>query len=153
MAKVFETTAATLVATFNTNANLYTLAVSDVETGHIGGSLRYEVSEQAIDFVQSNGMMLLSADGETIASVSPDYKPYLEEGCQVAFLSESTSIVNRDKVINIMKSELADYDYYLTAVGGKYYCFAVGTSNATETQFYTPDLTTSSDIKILTLWD
>lgn len=149
--KNYSIIASQLTAICTSNSNVWTLAENDLDQVD-STSFTLEVETEALDFDPIR-LNLMCADSEPISQVSPDYKPYMEEGCEVAFLSVSATTADRDRVLSTMKNELSDFKYFLTADSGNYIVFATGTSNATETQFYKPALSTNVDVTILTLWD
>lgn len=140
-----------LTAFFVSNANTYTFAEAELEVP-VYNTFRLDVENEALDFDDTR-LTLSGADSDPVTQVAPEFKPYFEEGCEVAFMSESSSSANRDAVISAMKSELSDYRYYTAENSSKYYLIGIGTSNVTKTQFYTPALSTNADVKQLTLWD
>lgn len=149
--KGYTITGSNLESYCGSNANVWTLATNDFECTAVN-IFKLEVSSEALDFSDIR-LSQNTADSETITQVSPEYKPYMEEGCEVAFLSKSASSADRDRVISSMKNEMSDYEYYLFTDSGSFYLIAWGTSNATKTQFYTPQLELNADVQILTLWD
>jgi len=149
--KQFGITGSSATAELENNANLWTFANAEIET-RVNNTLVFDVSTEALDTRYASA--ILHADSDVITEVSPDYKPYMEEGCEVAFISKSTTSANRDKVLSSMKSELSDYEYYFLSNGSnQFFLIAFGNANATRTQFYTPELQTSSDVLHIVFWD
>ena len=149
--KQYEVTSTNLVTACLTNANLWTIANSDVEQP-ILNNWYFEFETTALDFDGSR-FTAKGSDSEQITQVSPDYKAYFEEGCEVAFISESTTSAKQSEIVSALQNELSDYTYFVYMFSSKYYVLGFGTSNVTRTQFYDPVLSTHADVKNLILWD
>lgn len=151
--KHYQIIPANFLAEFGgSNANLYTFVTSDPEVTDVTGAAGFDVTSQAtgVNFTKS---FSTQQDSEPISEVSPEYKPYMEEGCQVAFVSSSTSESNLEIVKSILMDELSDYEFIIGNNATNFFLIAWGTANATKTQFYTPKLEQNSDIKNVVYWD
>ena len=163
MAKTIFTPNTSITSQYSSSSNLWTLVNNDFESIEAGYGFQVEIAQQATGYRSGASDKISELDSEFIKEVAPDYLPYLEEGCNVAILAESSSDSNRNVIIGYIQDELQDWQYFPYTYGSgssiKYGLVAFGTANATQTQFYTPKVTDNSsatgntDIKVAVLWD
>lgn len=150
---VYSIGSVNIASTLNTNANLWTFVSAERENQFANASFQIEVETAAVNFNPGPGLAKVGGDSESITEISPDYKPYMEEGCSVAAVCESSKVQDVDKFLSIAQDEMSDYEYVTYQNGASYGIIIFGTANATKTQFYTPLLESATGLVHLTLWD
>lgn len=157
--KCIYTTALNVINQYDNSANLWTLVNNDFDSIIGGGAFQVEIEQVATGYREGASDVTVSVDSDKIIEVAPDYLPYMEEGCNIALITSSSSDSDRNAIIGSLQDECSDFEYYKFNYGsGQSAVFgliAKGVANATQTQFYQPKLTASSnaDIKAVVLWE